>query len=233
MKKLVSVFVLLLVFSGCSNEVTTNTPGFQAFKDDTLWRAIDVKAYVSLDGHVRILAMAQNEQVEIHMSSTDVGTYYFASVDDENTAEYSVSYDGNFLRYLTYDLNGPILNINNPVIIGGTNYGEDFFVSTTSLGGGSGMTVDTTVNDNGFVTGVLINSPGSGYEAGDIITINGGDNNAKFKILSVIEITDNSNGTITGTFRFTAKNAILNPTVNELVSFQYGAFYQLPLIPEL
>lgn len=233
MKKLVSLFVLVFVFSGCSNEVTTNTPGFQAFKDDTLWRAIDVSAYVSIDGHVRIVAMAQNEQVEINMSSTNVGTYYFASVDDENTAEYSVTYDGDFLRYLTYDLNGPILNINNPVIIGGTGYSENFNVSTNSLSGGSGMTVDTTVDDNGFVTGVLINSNGSGYEAGDVITINGGDNNAKFKILSVIEITDNSNGTITGTFRFTAKNAIPNPTVNELVSFQYGAFYQLPLLPEL
>lgn len=233
MKKLVSIFVLLIVFCGCSNEVTTNTPGFQAFKDDTLWRAIDVKAYVSLDGHVRILAMAENEQVEINMSSTNVGTYYFASVDDENTADFSMSYNGDFLRYLTYDLNGPILNINNPVLIAGTNYSEGFNVSTNSLSGGSGMTVDTTVSDNGYVTGVLINSNGSGYEAGDIITINGGDNNAKFKILSVIEITDNSNSTITGTFRFTAKNAFPNPTVNELVSFQYGAFYQLPLQPEL
>ncbi len=233
MKKLVSIFVLLIVFCGCSNEVTTNTPGFQAFKDDTLWRAIDVKAYVSLDGHVRILAMAENEQVEINMSSTNVGTYYFASVDDENTAEYNVSYNGDFLHYLTYDLNGPVLNINNPVLIAGTNYSEGFNVSTNSLSGGSGMTVDTSVSDDGYVTGVLINSNGSGYEAGDIITISGGDNNAKFKILSVIEITDNSNSTITGTFRFTAKNAFPNPTVNELVSFQYGAFYQLPLQPEL
>lgn len=233
MKKLVSVFVLLIIFSGCANEVTTNTPGFQAFKDDGLWRAIDVQAYVSPDGHLRILAMAENEQVELNMSSTAVGTYYLASVDDENAADFSLSYNGDFLRYLTYDVNGPILNINNPVLVGGTSYSEDFFVSTTSLGGGSGMTVDTTVNDNGFVTGVLINSHGSDYEAGDIITINGGDNNAKFKISSVIEITDNSNGTITGTFRFTAKNAIPNPTVNELVSFQHGAFYQLPLVPEL
>ena len=233
MKKLVSLFVLVFVFSGCTTEVTTNTPGFQAFKDDTLWRAIDVKAYLSLDGHVRILAMAENEQVEINMSSANVGTYYFASIDDENTAEFSMGYNGDFLRYLTYDVNGPILNINNPVLAGGTNYSESFSVSTTSLGGGSGMTVDTTVNDNGFVTGVVINSSGSGYEPGDVITINGGDNNAKFKILSVIEITDSSNGTITGTFRFTAKNAISNPAVNELVSFQYGAFYQLPLVPEL
>ena len=233
MKKLVSLFVLVIIFSGCSTEVTTNTPGFQAFKDDTLWRAIDVKAYLDIDGHLRILAMAENEQVEINMSSSNVGTYYFASIDDENTADFSMGYNGDFLRYLTYDVNGPILNINNPVLAGGTNYSDDFFVSTTSLGGGSGMTVNTTVSDSGVVTGVLISANGSGYEPGDIITINGGDNNAKFKILSVIEITDSSNGTVSGTFRFTAKNAIPNPAVNELVSFQYGAFYQLPLIPEL
>jgi hypothetical protein len=233
MKKLFSLFVIVFVFSGCTTEVTTNTPGFQAFKDDTLWRAIDVKAYLSLDGHLRILAMAENEQVELNLSSSNVGTYYFASIDDENTADYSVGYNGDFLRYLTYDINGPILNINNPVIISGTGYSENFNVSTTSLSGGSGMTVDTTVSDSGFVTGVLINSSGSDYEAGDIITINGGDNNAKFKILSVVEITENTNGTLTGTFRFTAKNAVPNPTVNELVSFQYGSFYQIPVIPEL
>ena len=237
MKKLVSLFVLAIIFSGCSTEVTTNTPGFQAFKDDTLWRAIDVKAYLDIDGHLRILAMAENEQVEINMSSSNVGTYYFASIDDENTADFSMGYNGDFLRYLTYDVNGPILNINNPVLVGGSNYSQGFSVSTTSLGGGSGMTVNTLVTDfvvvTGVVTGVVINSPGSGYEPGDVITINGGNNNAKFKILSVIEITDSSNGTISGTFRFTAKNAIPNPAVNELVSFQYGAFYQLPLIPEL
>ena len=233
MKKLFSLFVLALIFASCATEVTTNTPGFQAYKDDTLWRAIDVNAYLDIDGHLRILAMAENEQVELNMSSANIGTYYFASVDDENTADFSMSYNGDFLKYLTYDVNGPILNINNPVLASGTNYSENFSVSTNSLGGGSGMTVNTTVSDSGFVTGVLINASGSGYEPGDIITINGGDNNAKFKILSVIEITDNSNGTITGTFRFTAKNAIPNPTVNELVSFQYGAFYQVPVLPEL
>lgn len=233
MKKLFSLFVLTLLFFSCATEVTTNTPGFQAFKDDTLWRAIDVKAYLSIDGHLRILAMAENEQVELNISSSDVGSYYLASFDDENSADFSSTYNDLFLRYLTYDINGPILNINNPVLSGGTNYAENSFATTTSLGGGSGMTVETTVNDNGFVTGVLINSPGANYEAGDVITINGGDNNAKFKILSEIKITDNSNGTLSGTFRFTAKNAISNPTVNELVSFQYGAFYQIPILPEL
>lgn len=233
MKKIFSLFVLLLIFSGCSTELTTNTPGFQAYKDDTLWRAIDVNAYLSLDGHLRILAMAQNEQVELNISSANPGTYYLASVDDENTADFSVGFNGDFLRYLTYDLNGPILNINNPVLVGGTGYSEDFNVSTTSLGGGSGMTVDTTVSESGFVTGVLINSSGANYEVGDVVTINGGNNNAKFKISSVIEITDNSNGTLTGTFRFTAKNAVPNPAVNELVSFQYGSFYQIPVLPEL
>lgn len=232
MKKLFSLLVVFFIFSGCATEVSTNTPGFQAFKDDALWRAIDVKAYLSIDGHVRILALAENEQVEINMSSYDVGTYYFASVDDENTAGFSSTRDNTTLNYLTYDLNGPILSINNPLLIAGSGYSEDVFVPTTSLGGGSGMTVDTYVDDNGILTGVLINSPGVNYEAGDIITINGGNNNAKFKISSVIKITDNSNGTLSGTFRFTAKNAFPNPLVNELVSFQYGAFYQIPVVPE-
>lgn len=232
MKKLFSLLVLFFIFSGCTTEVTTNTPGFQAFKDDALWRAIDVKAYLSINGHVRILALAENEQIEINMKSFDIGTYYFASIDDENAAGFSSTRDNTTLNYLTYDINGPILNINNPLLIAGSGYSEGFSVSTTSLGGGSGMTVDTIVDDNGLLSGVLINSPGNNYESGDIITISGGNNNAKFKISSVIEITDNSNGTLSGTFRFTAKNAFPSPLVNELVSFQYGAFYQIPIVPD-
>ncbi len=232
MKKLFSLFVIFIVFTGCSTDVTTNTPGFQAFKDDVLWRAIDVKAYVSGSGHLRIVGMAQNEEVELNLSSTDVGTYYLGSTDIENTAQYTSTFNDLFLTYLTYDVDGPILNINNPIITGGTGYTQGSFITTTSSNGGSGLRVNTTVNDVGAVTAVKISSPGSNYELGDIITIDGGDNNSKFKISSEIKITNNSDGTITGSFKFTAKNALFNPVVNELVSFQYGAFYKIPLIPE-
>ena len=233
MKKLVALFILVMVFAGCADEVTTNTPGFQAYKDDVLFRGIDVKAYVSPGGHVRLVALAQNETVTLNMSDMNPGYYYPGSIDDENSAEYTANYENDFLTYLTYDAGGPILNVNNPMLSGGTGYTESSFVSTTSLGGGSGMTVNTTVSDSGVVTAVEIANPGGGYEPGDVITVNGGGNNARFKIASVIEITDNSNGTLSGTFRFQAKNVSPTSPFNQLVSFQYGSFYQIPILPEL
>lgn len=233
MKKLVYLFLILIVFSGCADEVTTNMPGFQAYKDDVLFRGIDVKAYLSSSGHIRIVALAQNETVTLNMPSTDVGYYYPGSTDPENSAEFTANYENNFLTYLTYNADGPILNVNNPMLSGGTAYTQNTFVSTTSLGGGNGLRVNTTVSDSGAVTAVEIADSGSGYEAGDIITVNGGGNNARFKIASEIKITDNSNGTLTGTFRFQAKNVSPTSPFNQLVSFQYGTFYQIPILPEL
>ncbi len=119
------------------------------------------------------------------------------------------------------------------MISGGTGYTQNTFVATTSLGGGSGMTVNTTVSDSGVVTAVEIADPGVGYEPGDVITVNGGGNNARFKIASVIEITASGDGTISGTFRFQAKNVSPTSPFNQLVSFEHGTFYKIPILPEL
>ena len=231
MKKLVALFVLVLAFAGCADEVTTNTPGFQAHKDDALFRGIDVRAYLSSTGQVRLVALSQNETVTLNMSSINPGYYYPGGIDEDNSAEYTSTFE-DVQTYLTYDANGQIPYINNPILTGGTGYTESTFVSTTSLGGGTGMKVNTTVSPSGAVTAVEIADPGYGYDPGDVITVNGGGNNARFKILSAIEITDNSNGMLTGNFRFTAKNVDPSSPFNELVSFQYGTFYQIPIIPE-
>lgn len=230
MKKLFSLIVIVIAFSSCSDEISMPAPGLQAFKDDTLWRAVDFKAYIYPDGHMRIVALAENEQLELNVSDTEEGSYYLASIDEENTAEFRTNFNDEVLNYLTFDGNGPILNINNPVLTAGTGYTQGFAVPTTSLDGGSGLTVNTTVNDNGAVTGVTINSPGIGYEPGDIFTVTGGNSNAKFKISSEVTITNFTEAGISGTFRFTAKNANFNPFANELVSFRDGSFYNIPII---
>lgn len=234
MKKLFPLFVILLVFAGCTTDVKTNTPGFQAYRDDVLWRGVDVKAYVASDGHLRIVALIQNEELEINTYSDDVGAYYFGSNYSENTADFTSTHDDVYLRYSTYDAGGPILNINNPLLTGGTGYTGGNFNPTTTTGTGYGLRVNTTVNSDGVVTAVRINSntPAIGYKPGDVITITGGNNNAKFKISSEIVITENDGSSISGTFRFSAKNLFFNPAGSELVSFQYGAFYKVPLIPE-
>lgn len=229
MKKLFSLIVILIAFTGCSDEVSVPAPGFQAFKDDALWRGEDFKAYIYPDGHMRIVGYSGFEQVELNLADSDIGSYYMASTDDANFAGYTTPFDNQVLHYLTYDANGPIPSINNPMLTAGSNYHIGFSIATSSTGGGTGMRVNTNVDDDGAVKGVTISSPGFGYEPGDIITVTGGDNNARFKILSEVQITGYSETGVSGTFRFTAKRAEDNPFTNQLVSFQYGAFYNVPV----
>jgi hypothetical protein len=48
-----------------------------------------------------------------------------------------------------------------------------------------------------------------------------------------IEEYDQTNMTISGTFRFNAVNVYNNPLGAETLNYQYGTFYKLPVIPEL
>lgn len=230
MKRLFSLIVILVAFSGCSDEVSVPAPGFQGFKDDVLWRGIDFKAYIYPDGHLRIVALEASEQVVLNFSDSEEGIYYLGSTDAGNSAEFTTTFNDQVVNYLTYDANGPILSINNPVLTAGTGYSVGVSIATTSMDGGTGMRVNTTVDDNGTVKGVTISSPGVGYEPGDIITVTGGDNNARFKITNALEITSFTEAGISGTFRFTAKNTFPSPFINDLVSFQHGAFENIPLI---
>ena len=48
-----------------------------------------------------------------------------------------------------------------------------------------------------------------------------------------IEEYDSENKTITGTFRFNAINVDENPLGGEILNYQYGRFYKIPVVPEL
>lgn len=67
----------------------------------------------------------------------------------------------------------------------GTGYSASTGLATTG-GRGSGLTVDITVGSDGAVTGVTINTSGSGYAVDDNITITGGDSSATITVASVI-----------------------------------------------
>ena len=232
MKKLFSLFAVLLLCSSCSEELKFNDPGFQALRNDVLWQGIDVKAYLSEDGSLRIVALAEDGDLTLYTAGSEVGTYYLGSTQD-NAAEYNFTLNGANINYSSENSFGPILNIANLVLSNGLNYTAGSNVPTTSANGGSGMRVNTTVNESGEITSVKIATPGTGYKAGDVMTITGGDGTAKFKILSEVKITDFSNGTVTGSFKLTAKNLSPANTGGELVNFQYGAFYKIPVQPEL
>lgn len=155
MKKLFSIIVILIAFSSCQEEVKFNDPGFQAFRDDILFKGIDVRAYKSSTGALRIVALAQEEEVELITTSSNTGSYPLGT-SISNVATYTNTRDGN----------------------------EIFYTTGNDIGNGE------------------------------------------------IKITDNADNTITGSFKFNARNVFNNPLGGELVNFQYGAFYRIIVIPE-
>lgn len=231
MKKLILFIAAVALFSSCENQVQFSDPGFQVYRNDLLLKAVNTVAYKSADGSIRIEAEAQDEVITMSISGSDIGKYYIASTNLDNWAQYETTFDDNYVLYSSRDSFQPITTIANAILTGGTGYSAANSAPTTSTGSGSGMRVKTQVED-GVIKNILIAVPGAGYKTGDIITISGGDNNAKFRILSEIEITNNSNNTLSGYFKFNVKNIYSNPFGTELANFQYGAFYNIPVIPE-
>ena len=69
------------------------------------------------------------------------------------------------------------------ITVGGTGYTGANGVATTG-GSGTGLTVNTT-DTNNVITAAVVNAAGSGYKVGDVVTISGGNGNAKLTIADV------------------------------------------------
>jgi len=82
---------------------------------------------------------------------------------------------------INYAGRADLINLSSP----GTSYTSATGVTTTG-GSGSGLTLDVTDNGSGGILSVAVNYPGSGYQVGDIVTIDGGNSDATITIASVI-----------------------------------------------
>jgi hypothetical protein len=312
MKKIIGLLSLSLLLASCSEEIKTNTPGFQAKKDNAFWRASDASAHVNADGSLTITAYNSSsnyEELVLNTASSDPGHYLLGTTNSNNYAYYYNEFGGMTNEFTTDLVEGPANELSN-IISAGTNYenngtasvtggsgngaivaisvvsgsvefvtlmnrgtgyeegdiltvhgGNDdatFMVNTVysngaiqtvevltggssyenigtgalteTTGNGSGLRVATNVNNLGRVTSIYMVSRGDGYQAGDLITILGGDNNATFRILNVqqssgeVIIESVENGTFTGSF-------ILNAVDEEgnTVTFSEGVFYRIPI----
>lgn len=232
MKKILSLIVLTLLFSSCQEDVKFNTPGFQGLKDDVFWRATDARAYLAANGTLTIKGYTPSEELDLMTNYPSVGTYLLGTTNPFNKAIYT--YEDLDLYYETTAVAGPVFGLT--VINSGTGYSSGSSIATTG-GSGSGLTVSTTVNSSGQVTKVLVNSGGNGYLSGDTITVTGGDLNCRIRVVNggEIKITeyDDINGTVSGTFKFNAMNVNNNPAGGEILNYQYGTFYKVPIYPEL
>ena len=225
MKKLLSLIVIIILFSSCQEDVKFNTPGFQGLKDDVFWRATDARAYISTDGTLTVKGYTQYEELDLKTNYTTVGTYLLGTTNPYNKAIFTSSINDMELLYETAAVSGPVFGLT--VINSGTGYTTGSSISTTG-GTGSGLTVFITANSLGQVTKVLVNSGGNGYVSGDTIIVNGGDLNCRIRVVNggEIKITeyDDVNGTVSGTFKFNAINVNNNPAGGEILNYQYGTF---------
>lgn len=242
MKKIISLILVLIVAVSCTTDVKTYNPGFQAYRDGTLFRALDMSATKSAStGVVKLKALAQDEELNISIASISKGTYYLGTTNSNTFASYRSTFNGTNLYYSTATTSGPVSNVSSPTAAG-TGYTTDFITSggvdvannshaTTTTGSGFGLTVSVKTNSTGGVIYGKVSSPGNNYTPGDVITVTGGTTSAKFTVLNVdgsngeIVITDNNGGIITGTFKFNAVNILGTSMVN----FQYGNFYKIPV----
>ena len=238
MKRFLPLFIIAIAFSSCQEDVKFNNPGFQAQKDDVFWRANDARAYVTETGKLRIEAYTQYEIVTLNTASANAGTYVLGTTNVNNSATYTSNFNDVALAYATIAVPGPVGLV--ALTAGGTGYSSGTSVATTG-GAGSGLTVNTTANASGVITAVAISSRGNAYLAGDIITISGGNVNAKFRVTNVqnsngeIKITeyDQVNFTVSGKFKFNAANSNDSPFGGPILNFQYGEFYKVPIYPSI
>ncbi len=228
MKKIFSIVALTLLLVSCENDIKANSPAFQGEKDNVFWRAADSKVTINAGGTVSINAYTDKELVTLTVPNT-LGVHNLGTSNQSISASYSYNNEGTVSFYETSLIEGPVFKLTG-VINTGTGYASlNGNNVNTSGGSGNGLTLKITANTAGNVTGATIASRGTGYKAGDIVTINGGSGTAAVRILNVM----NSNGVVeiekiegnayTGTFSFNAVDENGN-----VVNFNKGTFYKVP-----
>ncbi len=246
MKKIISLFVIAFAFSSCQNEIKVNNPGFQVYKNNALWRADNATAYLHTDGSITITGTSDNQNLIVSVSSKSIGKYYLGTTNSLDKVTFNSTTNGSITSYNTDPVHGVVSTISD-VLSPGTGYTADCTMSngvynclashSTTGGSGVGLKVAIATDTNGAVSYIKVVSTGdNNYFPGDVITISGGTTPATFTIVNVrssngiVEITGNSNGTITGSFKCNALNADTTLTNPDILSLTYGAFYQLPLV---
>lgn len=228
MKQIFSIIALTLLLVSCETDVKSNSPAFQGEKDNVFWRADDSKVTINSDGTVSINAYTDKELITLKVPNS-IGFSYLGTINQSIRASYSYNNEGTVAYYETSLVEGPVYKLSG-IVSAGSGYATLNGNSLTTTGGsGNGLTLKITSNTAGAVTEATIASRGTGYKAGDIVTVNGGNANAKVKILNIME----SNGVVdiekiegnayTGTFSFNAVDENGN-----VVNFNKGTFYKVP-----
>ena len=227
MKKIISLLAVAMLFMACEQNIQTNTPAFQAKLNDAAWSSKDAKVSVDQNGAMTITAFGFFETLVLKTNSANVGTYVLGTQDfASNNVSYAYTKVGAESFYSTAAVPGPAYKL-SPLISGGSAYVENPSGAQTIGGSGTGLRVVTEVVA-GVVKKITVVARGEGYVAGDIVTIVGGGQNAKFKVINVqqsngeIIIKEVKNGLYTGSFKFNVVN-----DEGVVVTFSEGVFYKI------
>ncbi|MDR6966595.1 hypothetical protein J2X31_000593 [Flavobacterium arsenatis] len=112
MKKIVSLLIILVLFTSCEENISSNSPSFQASKDNFMWRANDYTAvYNPLDSTLVMTAFKGLEVVKLYsypviINGTGASTFFENAIfelgnDDVNSAFYSFADRGVNFEYET------------------------------------------------------------------------------------------------------------------------------------
>ncbi|WP_445721446.1 DUF6252 family protein [Flavobacterium sp.] len=228
MKKIVIVLLGMFLLTSCVNETEDNTPTIQAKFNNVNWKAKETNVSVDASGSLVIKAYRGSEVLVLKTSSPTVGTYVLGTSSITSMGTYSVGSALNVIEYNTRVVPGPVFRYIE--IATGTGYSNTN--SAQALGGsGSGFVLKvTTDSSTGSIATHEVKARGSNYVAGDNVILDGGDGNARFRVLNVqqsngvVVIDKVENGTITGTFQLNAVN-----DSGDVVTFSEGVFYKVPM----
>lgn len=226
MKKIYLLFVFVFVLFSCENTIEKNSTALQGKVNNVFWKASNVSANKAVNGTVKLTGIAANETLEIKLSSTNVGVYELGTSNLNNQVSYLIGENNNFK---TQQFPNSVNEIN--LINEGSGYTDAISVATSG-GSGNGLKVNILASAlTGEINDISVNAPGNNYISGDIITVLSGNNNATFEVKNVeksngeVIITESKNGTISGTFKFTAVNEITSNTA----TMREGIFYKVPV----
>jgi hypothetical protein len=231
MKNILYIALVAVLFNSCQDDVALNEQFLQSQRDGVSWRSTNTKATINAAGALTLTASSDLEILTINTAGTNKAKYLLGTSNSLNFARFN-SADN---KLFTTALIGGVKPVEKfAIAYTGDTYAVATGVSTTTAtGSGTGLKVDIIkVSRIGEIESLVINNPGSGYAAGDMVTVNNTVGGSLCHLLiqninsnGVIEITDNANGTISGTFKINAANAINT----EVVNFQYGQFYKIPV----
>lgn len=227
MKKIFAVALVAFVAFSCQKEVEFNSPALQGNMNNIFWKASNLSATKASNGHITIMGQGKGDLM-LELTSSGKGTYTLGTTNRNNRAQFTQKDATGQYVYATDLFRSPVNNVS--LLYTGSGYSDAVSVSTSG-GSGIGLKVNIKVNTTGNISSVEVANPGDDYLPGDVVTITAGNLNAKLTVVNTsvsngeIAITDNTGGTITGTYKFTAYDSAADKT---MVSRE-GIFYKIPV----